>query len=70
MQWAVQLLGDGEPQARNTTIQEETLSPQAVPAGKRVSNKKMLLELCSLDFPSYREGLNAIFAEDRRPFDY
>ena len=69
MQWAVQLLGGDQPQARYNTMQEEHLSPQAVPFGKRVSNRKMLAELCSLEFPSYREGLNAIFAEDTRPFD-
>ena len=65
VQWAMQLLGGGQPQA----MQEESPSPQAVPSGKRVSNKKMLAELCSLEFTSYREGLNAIFAEDLRPFD-
>ena len=75
VQWAVQLLGGGQPQVRNNTIQEESPSSpkagrgtKAGSSGKRVSNKKMLAELCSLEFPSYREGLNAIFAGDTRPF--
>ena len=70
MQWAVQLLGSGQPQARYSTLQEGSPSPQALPSGKRVSNKKMLAELCSLEFSSYREGLHAIFAGDMRPFDH
>lgn len=65
VQWALQLLGNGQPQAGNNTMEEV----RAVPSGKRVSNRKMLSELCSLEFASYREGLDAIFAGDMRPFD-
>ena len=74
VQWAVQLLRGDQPQVRNDTLQDESPSPKAGRgtkaglSGKHVSNEKMLAELCSLEFPSYREGLNAIFAGDIRPF--